>query len=270
MRAARALRSWPPAASGWGSPGRACCAFRRCRCPTQNAADGRDALAHAGGAAVRRAGDRRSARICADRRERRDRRSDLPAARRNSDGDRAGRCRASRCCRRSSSCRGLDHRFRLLTGGSRTALPRHQTLHALIDWSYGLLSDEEKSLLRRLSVFSGGTSLASITAVVAGAGAAPTSTSSSCWRRWSTNRWWSPISAATRRATACWKRPAIMRSRSSKRRASWTCAPACPHFVARLAEATRRGRQPPTRALARALCSRRRQSARRSRLGVRS
>jgi predicted ATPase/DNA-binding winged helix-turn-helix (wHTH) protein len=65
---------------------------------------------------------------------------------------------------------GLDERFRLLTGGSRTALPRHQTLHALIDWSYGLLSAAEKLLLARLSVFSGSTTLASITAVVAGRG----------------------------------------------------------------------------------------------------
>src|SRR5262245_17425107 len=41
---------------------------------------------------------------------------------------------------------GLDARFQILTGGSRTALPRQQTLHALIDWSYGLLSDAEKTL----------------------------------------------------------------------------------------------------------------------------
>jgi predicted ATPase len=67
------------------------------------------------------------------------------------------------------ACR-LDERFRLLTGGSRTALPRQQTLHALIDWSYGLLSDAEKLLLARLSVFSGSATLASIAAVVAGAG----------------------------------------------------------------------------------------------------
>jgi hypothetical protein len=66
--------------------------------------------------------------------------------------------------------RGLDERFRLLTGGSRTALPRQQTLHALIDWSYGLLSDVEKLLLVRLSVFSGSATLASITAVVADGG----------------------------------------------------------------------------------------------------
>ena len=50
----------------------------------------------------------------------------------------------------------LDDSFRLLTGGSRTALPRQQTLRALIDWSYDLLSREEQILLRRLSVFAGG------------------------------------------------------------------------------------------------------------------
>jgi predicted ATPase/DNA-binding winged helix-turn-helix (wHTH) protein len=63
---------------------------------------------------------------------------------------------------------GLDGRFRLLTGGSRTALPRQQTLHALIDWSYGLLSRAERVLLDRLSVFVGSTTLASITAVATG------------------------------------------------------------------------------------------------------
>lgn len=47
----------------------------------------------------------------------------------------------------------LDDRFRLLTGGSRTALPRQQTLRALIDWSYDLLSEAERFLLGRLSVF---------------------------------------------------------------------------------------------------------------------
>ena len=57
--------------------------------------------------------------------------------------------------------------FRLLTGGNRTALPRQQTLHALIDWSYALLNDAEKLLLARLAVFSGSALLTSITAVVA-------------------------------------------------------------------------------------------------------
>jgi predicted ATPase/serine/threonine protein kinase len=50
----------------------------------------------------------------------------------------------------------LNDRFRLLTGGSRTALPRQQTLRALIDWSYDLLAENEKLLLRRLAVFMGG------------------------------------------------------------------------------------------------------------------
>jgi predicted ATPase/class 3 adenylate cyclase len=51
---------------------------------------------------------------------------------------------------------GLSDRFRLLTGGRRTAVPRQQTLHALIDWSWDLLTDEDRRLLRRLSIFSGG------------------------------------------------------------------------------------------------------------------
>ncbi|MFL6975594.1 MAG: ATP-binding protein [Xanthobacteraceae bacterium] len=63
--------------------------------------------------------------------------------------------------------RGLDDRFGLLSGGSRSALPRHQTLHALIDWSYGLLNDSEKALLRRLALFAGSASLASIAALAA-------------------------------------------------------------------------------------------------------
>ena len=53
----------------------------------------------------------------------------------------------------------LDNMFRLLVGGSRTALPRQQTLRALIDWSYDLLSDEEKPLLQVASVFVGGWTL---------------------------------------------------------------------------------------------------------------
>jgi len=50
----------------------------------------------------------------------------------------------------------LDDRFRLLTGGSRAALPRQQTLRALIDWSYDLLTEPERTLLRRLAVFLSG------------------------------------------------------------------------------------------------------------------
>ena len=59
----------------------------------------------------------------------------------------------------------LDDRFRLLVGGSRTALPRQQTLRALIDWSYDLLSEEERRLLRTASVFVGGWTLDALEAV---------------------------------------------------------------------------------------------------------
>ncbi|MGH2603084.1 MAG: ATP-binding protein, partial [Dehalococcoidia bacterium] len=53
----------------------------------------------------------------------------------------------------------LDDRFRLVAGGARDLLPRHQTLRALIDWSHDLLTDAERVLLRRLSVFAGGFTL---------------------------------------------------------------------------------------------------------------
>ncbi|MFI6679389.1 BTAD domain-containing putative transcriptional regulator [Kribbella sp. NPDC050470] len=62
----------------------------------------------------------------------------------------------------------LDDRFRLLTGGSRTALPRHRTLRAVVDWSWELLSDAERMVLRRLSVFAGGASLEAAEQVCAG------------------------------------------------------------------------------------------------------
>jgi predicted ATPase/DNA-binding winged helix-turn-helix (wHTH) protein len=62
----------------------------------------------------------------------------------------------------------LDDRFRLLTGGSRTALPRHQTLRGVLDWSHQLLSDGERVLLRRLSTFTGGFSLEAAERVCAG------------------------------------------------------------------------------------------------------
>jgi non-specific serine/threonine protein kinase len=62
----------------------------------------------------------------------------------------------------------LDDRFNLLTGGSRAELPRHQTLRAAMDWSYDLLSDAERALLRRLSVFAGGFALEAAEHVCAG------------------------------------------------------------------------------------------------------
>lgn len=59
----------------------------------------------------------------------------------------------------------LDQRFRLLTGGSRTALPRQQTLAAAIDWSYRLLDEPERRLFERLSVFQGGFTLEAVSQV---------------------------------------------------------------------------------------------------------
>jgi predicted ATPase/class 3 adenylate cyclase len=64
----------------------------------------------------------------------------------------------------------LDNRFRLLSGGSRAALPRQQTLGALIDWSYDLLSEPERILLRRLSVFVAGRTVEMAETVCAGEG----------------------------------------------------------------------------------------------------
>jgi predicted ATPase/DNA-binding SARP family transcriptional activator len=64
----------------------------------------------------------------------------------------------------------LDDRFRLLTGSGRTVVPRQQTLRALVDWSWELLSETEQALLPRLSVFAGGMNLNAVEAVCASDG----------------------------------------------------------------------------------------------------
>jgi predicted ATPase/DNA-binding SARP family transcriptional activator/tetratricopeptide (TPR) repeat protein len=64
----------------------------------------------------------------------------------------------------------LDDRFQLLTGGSRTAMPRHQTLRAVVDWSWDLLEEPERLLWRRFSVFTGGATLEAVVQVCAGHG----------------------------------------------------------------------------------------------------
>ncbi|HEY1618192.1 MAG TPA: BTAD domain-containing putative transcriptional regulator [Streptosporangiaceae bacterium] len=61
----------------------------------------------------------------------------------------------------------LDDRFRLLTGGARTALPRQQTLRAVVDWSYDLLFEDERRLFARLAVFTGGCDLTAAEAICA-------------------------------------------------------------------------------------------------------
>src|SRR5262245_2718183 len=62
----------------------------------------------------------------------------------------------------------LGDRFRLLTGGSRTALPRHRTLAAVVEWSWDLLSEAERAVARRLAVFAGGADLEAIEEICAG------------------------------------------------------------------------------------------------------
>lgn len=69
----------------------------------------------------------------------------------------------------------LDDRFALLTGGTRTATPRQQTLRGVIDWSYDLLSEPERILLRRMSVFAGGCTLEALEQVAGEAKAGMTS-----------------------------------------------------------------------------------------------
>jgi predicted ATPase len=64
----------------------------------------------------------------------------------------------------------LDQRFALLTDGSLTALPRHRTLRSMIDWSYDMLTDVEQAMLRRVSVFTGGWTLATAEEVCSGDG----------------------------------------------------------------------------------------------------
>ena len=86
----------------------------------------------------------------------------------------------------------LNDRFRLLTGGSRTALPRQQTLRAVVDWSYDLLFDDEQRVFERLSVFPGGCDLADRPGRVRRRPTSTRSTSRTSSRRSSTSRWSTP------------------------------------------------------------------------------
>ncbi len=105
---------------------------------------------------------------------------------------------------------GLDDRFRLLTGGSRTALPRHRTLRAVVAWSWDLLTEDERRLADALAVFPS-TITADSAAGVAGAGA-PTST-----------RWWTSRCSrwSTTGASGCWRRSASTGWSGWPRPAAW-------------------------------------------------
>ena len=78
----------------------------------------------------------------------------------------------------------LDERFRLLTG-SRRSIERHQTLRHAVQWSYDLLEPVEQAVLQRVSVFVGGFTLDSATAIT---GISTSSTSSTSWTRWCASR----------------------------------------------------------------------------------
>ena len=81
----------------------------------------------------------------------------------------------------------LDDRFGLLTGGSRVAMPRHQTLRAVVDWSWDLLDAPERAVWRRFSLFAGGATLEAAEQVCAGPVSRP-ARSSTCSARSRTSR----------------------------------------------------------------------------------
>ena len=116
----------------------------------------------------------------------------------------------------------LDDRFRLLAGGRRTALPRHQTLRATLDWSYELLTEPERVVLRRLAIFAGGFTLQAASAV-----AADDEIAAIGGRRLRCEPGRQIACDRRRRrrgayAIGCSKRPELMRSRSSLKPASST------------------------------------------------
>jgi predicted ATPase len=110
----------------------------------------------------------------------------------------------------------LDQRFRLLTGGSRNALPRQQTLGATVAWSYDLLTDLERDLLRRLSVFAGGFDLRAAEAVCT-EGGFESFDSPICSVRWSTRASSPPSELQRHCAIASSKRFASTRPNNSSR-----------------------------------------------------
>jgi predicted ATPase len=104
----------------------------------------------------------------------------------------------------------LDERFRVLTAGKRTALPRQRTLHATLDWSFSLLSPREQAVFRRLGVFAGSFTLSAAAAVAPMANTTSPS-SSKASRVCVTNRSSRQTRAKARCATGCSRRRARMR-----------------------------------------------------------
>ncbi|PWV76985.1 Transcriptional regulatory protein, C terminal [Prauserella marina] len=108
----------------------------------------------------------------------------------------------------------LDDRFRLLDSGHRDAPARQRTLRALIDWSWELLDEVERTVLSRLAVHAEGCDIAAAEAVCAAGGIGPADVAG-CWPASSTGRWWSASTPGTGRDTACWSRSPSTASPSS-------------------------------------------------------
>ena len=96
----------------------------------------------------------------------------------------------------------LDDLFAVLAGGARSAPRRHQALRATLDWSYELLTADERAVFRRLAIFSGGFTLAAAEQIAAGDGIRP-GTSSTCSHGSPTNHWCASIRATMGPTTSC-------------------------------------------------------------------
>ena len=107
----------------------------------------------------------------------------------------------------------LDDRFSLLISGRRTALAKHRTLRAAFDWSYDLLSDSERLLLRRLAIFSSAFSLAAASLPSLVTTRPRRRTSRTVSRNWSRSRWSRRISALSSCIIACLRRRKPMPSK---------------------------------------------------------
>ena len=157
----------------------------------------------------------------------------------------------------------LDDRFGLLVGGSRVALTRQQTLRATVDWSYELLTQPERILLRRLAVFAGGFSMDAAEAVCADE-LLDADGIADLLAPWSSDRWSFPTTARVPRGIACSRRfastplngwPLSLRRRSCAADTPPGCCPGgampspnCPHRASRVAPAAgHRSRQPARR-----------------------
>ena len=154
--------------------------------------------------------------------------------------------------------RRLDDRFRLLTGGDRTALPRQQTLRATVDWSHALLSEAERVLLRRLAVFAGDFALDAAEAVAADPLEGPASARESAGATVPPAAVLVLLSglvekslvvaearpgtqgAPGRRATGCWRRSACTPAAGWRRGRPWPCAAGTWRGARRWRPATRR------------------------------